>query len=360
MTKCIYSLKENVESNEEHIVPAFLGGKKCLPLGWVSKEANDRFSKIEAECSLYPIFSLMREFVGPGKRGSNIVPTLKKYHVINVIDSDEYSIGYIFNGKPHLVPSVIINLDNNSVRFEMDAKDKEHIYSNFMLVKKMFREKSDKYIKFLDGKIPPNIVILGIDNNKKIIAISNDEVFIDNKTKIEVMISKMNIMVDDKLGTKVSKVSAVSHDIIKFDILNRFLAKIVFNVAAKINGYDAIIDTQFETIRNAIYTGENINKYVYMSNGTFPLNKIFENLEGISFDEKTCHFVRLFIQDNTYYGVACIYGVNTQYIVKLIENIRDNFHPKTDLYVCDWKNGFEGSNIDIAKKYCEICDEMEK
>ena len=358
MAKCIYSLKENVEFNEEHIFPAFLGGKKCLPLGWVSKEANDKFSKLEAECSLYPICSLMREFVRPGKRGGNAMPTLKKYHVINMLNSDEYSIGYIFNGKPYLIPNVIINLENNSVRLEMDAEDKEHIYCNFMLIKKSFSNINGKYIKILDEKIPQKSVILGIDNNKRIVAINNDEVFSNNKTRIEKTISKMSIKEDNEFGTKISKVSVVSHDTIKLDILNRFLAKIVFNVAAKINGYDVILDTQFDTIRNAIYTGENIDKYVYMCKGSFSLNEVFEKLEGISFDEKTCHLVSLFKCDNAYYGAIYVYGVNGYYQVKLIDNIRGDFYPKTDLYVCDWKNGFEGSTIDIAKKYCTICDEI--
>ena len=356
MTKCIYSLKEDVEFNKEHIFPAFLGGKKCLPLGWVSKEANDRFSKIEAECSLYSMFSLMREFVGPGKRGSNTIPTLKKYHIVNMLNSNEYSIGYIFNGKPYLIPSVIINLDNNSLKFETDAKDKELINYNFLLIQKFFSDKNDKYIKIIDENISQNSIILGIDNNKKIIAINNNEVFTDNKEKIKKLILKMKIKDDNEFGTKISKVSAISRDIIKFDVLNRFLAKIVFNVAAKINGYDAILDTQFNTIRAAIYSGENIGKYVYICKGSFPLNEIFEKLDGISFDEKTCHFVNLFKYDKAYYGAIYVYGVNGYYQVKLIDNIREDFYPKTDLYICDWKNGFEGSIVDIAKKYCAICD----
>lgn len=36
MPKCIYSLKENVEFNEEHIFPAFLGGKWMYNQLWKS------------------------------------------------------------------------------------------------------------------------------------------------------------------------------------------------------------------------------------------------------------------------------------------------------------------------------------
>lgn len=152
------------------------------------------------------------------------------------------------------------------------------------------------------------------------------------------------------------QVNAMSKQIIDLNNLYRFYAKIVFYVSAKINGYDAILDTQFDTIRNAIYTGKDINRYVNMCNGSFPLNQIFEMLDGITFDEKTCHLVRLFIYDNSYYGDIYVYGVKGYYRIKLTENIRNGFYPKTDLYVCDWKNDFEGSNIDITKKYCDISD----
>ena len=150
----------------------------------------------------------------------------------------------------------------------------------------------------------------------------------------------------------------MSNQTISLNKLYRFYAKIVFNVAANINGYEVILDSQFDDVRNAIYNGVNINKYVYICKGTFHLNKIFEKLDGINFDEKTCHLVSLFICDNAYYGTIYVYGVKGYYQVKLIENIRNDFYPKTDLYVCDWKNDFEGSNVDIAKKYCAICDEI--
>ena len=356
--KCIYSLKINMESNREHIIPAFLGGKECLPVGWVSKEVNDKFSKIEAACSLYPMFSLMREFVGPGKRGGNSKPTFKKYHV--VIGDNSYSIGYVFDSKPHVITDIRIDTENNILIFEGDLSDIQQLRINYIKIKDFFSDTNNKYISLVDKNIPQNIVILGVDNDKKIIAI-NDKVCFDNLLpKIKKIVSNLNVTDFSNFKQKEIQPEMLSGDTIYLDILYRFLAKIVFNVAAKINGYDKILSPQFNAIRNAILTGSGIEKYVSDCNNKLPLNECFEKLEGISFDEETCHLICLKRIENEYYGYISMYGTKRQYKIKLIENIKEGFYPVNNLYVCDWKNGFEGSLVDIAFKYCLLCDKMEQ
>ena len=189
--KCIYSLKENVEFNKEHIFPAFLGGKKCLPLGWVSKEVNDKFSKIEKECSLYPEIALMREIVGPGKRGGNSAPTLKRYQVFE--KDGNFSIGYIYNAKPYIITSVCINIDSKVVTFESDIKDVNKININYSLIKNFFNNDNDKFISLPNDNILPNIVILGIDNNKRVIAINSGVPFDSIELKLEKIVNSIDI-----------------------------------------------------------------------------------------------------------------------------------------------------------------------
>ena len=347
-----------MESNREHIIPAFLGGKECLPVGWVSKEVNDKFSKIEAACSLYPMFSLMREFVGPGKRGSSSKPTFKKYHV--VINDNNYSVGYVFDSKPYIITGICINIENNTLIFECDLGDIQQIRINYVKIKEFFSDTNNKFIRLVDKNIPQNVVILGVDNDKKIIAI-NDKVCFDNLLpKIKKIISDLNITDFSNFNHKKFQPKILSKDRIYLDTLNRFLAKIVFNVAAKINGHDKILDPKFNAIRNAILTGSDIEKYVSACNNKLPLNECFEKFDGISFDEETCHVVCLSRIGIEYYGFISIYGTNQHYQVKLIENIGEGFYPLNNLYVCDWKNGFEGSLVDIASKYCLLCDKMEQ
>ena len=55
---------------QEHIIPAFLGGKKMLDQGVVSDQANELFSGIEKHVSMESFININRMFLGPGKRGS--------------------------------------------------------------------------------------------------------------------------------------------------------------------------------------------------------------------------------------------------------------------------------------------------
>lgn len=55
---------------QEHIIPAFLGGKKMLDQGVVSDQANELFSGIEKHAAMESFINIDRMFLGPGKRGS--------------------------------------------------------------------------------------------------------------------------------------------------------------------------------------------------------------------------------------------------------------------------------------------------
>ena len=53
---------------QEHIIPAFLGGKKMLDQGVVSDQANELFSGIEKHVSMESFINIDRMFFGPGKK----------------------------------------------------------------------------------------------------------------------------------------------------------------------------------------------------------------------------------------------------------------------------------------------------
>lgn len=70
MNECIYFKNQNniMFKGREHIFPAGLGGIQTLPEGYVSKEANDYFSKLEDHLMHYSLISTTRMMVGPPKR----------------------------------------------------------------------------------------------------------------------------------------------------------------------------------------------------------------------------------------------------------------------------------------------------
>lgn len=70
---CIYTNKDDTQAhfkNQEHIIPACIGGMKKLPKGYVSDEVNTLFSGLELKLARNSPITLVRMFVGPGKRGS--------------------------------------------------------------------------------------------------------------------------------------------------------------------------------------------------------------------------------------------------------------------------------------------------
>lgn len=86
---------------QEHIIPAFLGGKKMLDQGVVSDQANELFSGIEKHVSMESFININRMFLGPGKRGSKN-PKKAGSAKISVMCSQNgrASLGYILMGKP--------------------------------------------------------------------------------------------------------------------------------------------------------------------------------------------------------------------------------------------------------------------
>lgn len=86
---------------QEHIIPAFLGGKKMLDQGVVSDQANELFSGIEKHAAMESFINIDRMFLGPGKRGSRN-PKKAGSTKISVMCSQNgrASLGYILMGKP--------------------------------------------------------------------------------------------------------------------------------------------------------------------------------------------------------------------------------------------------------------------
>lgn len=81
MDKCIYLGKlagELTYNSQEHLIPAGLGGILKLPKGFVSDQANNKFSKYEL-CGLRKsLLTGNRMRHGPGKRGNQ---NIKKKHL---------------------------------------------------------------------------------------------------------------------------------------------------------------------------------------------------------------------------------------------------------------------------------------
>ncbi|MBU3169903.1 hypothetical protein [Clostridium estertheticum] len=132
MDNCIYlgRLSEELTYNsQEHLIPAGLGGRLKLPKGFVSDQANEKFSK-------YELFGLRKSLLtgnrmrhGPGKRGNQNIKK-EKAPVIRMLkenrDNGENLLGYIFAGEAYVLPQIRYSF--NCISGKIDVK---YVCDNF-------------------------------------------------------------------------------------------------------------------------------------------------------------------------------------------------------------------------------------
>lgn len=160
---CIYYKDNNSNvkfTKEEHIVPAGLGGKMKLPLGYVSDIANELFSPSEMKIQRDSFLSINRMNYGPGKRGSLNIKR-NKSPIIRVLKNENnvygaYSLGFIFAGEAFIImqASIVFNVTEDSYRPYYYGTPPAG--SNPELVMSDFKE---KLIKFLTAQNPSYIIV---------------------------------------------------------------------------------------------------------------------------------------------------------------------------------------------------------
>lgn len=167
---CIYYTNNEVElkfTKEEHIIPAGLGGRKKLSLGYVSDEANELFSPSEMIIQRESFISINRLNFGPGKRGSLNIKR-NKNPVVRVLKDKRsmygvHSLGFIFAGESYILMQVSIsfNIEEDSYRpyyygTTHDVAKAQETMSEF----------KNNLIKFLTDDKPSYITVKSLSNTK--------------------------------------------------------------------------------------------------------------------------------------------------------------------------------------------------
>lgn len=346
MNICIYTKKSEPEvrfEKQEHIFPAALGGISCLPLGWVSDEVNEKFSKdLEIDFIRDSIISIPRQIFGPGSRGNinNINKATKsKIHILKDCDSNECSLGYIMLGKPHLIRQIIFEFDNmgnlcdsNKLIFPEDVTN---IYDEI----KKFMKLGDSISILKDNKIPKNRIIIGLHEykekgkgsikNKWFIACNNIiKVNEDLKFKLKERIKKIYSNSENKefdLTSYASNFESYQNLIIDIEKLYRTLCKIAFNFMASILGRDFVLKKEFDDIRNYILCGGR-NIFVIYSNRDI-MSKFLHNKEHVLF---------LNLSRDSIYILITLYG-ELEFVICIPYNSDEYLFCTEKGCVIDWK-----------------------
>lgn len=339
---------------QEHIIPAFLGGKKMLKQGVVSDQANELFSGIEKHVAMESFINLNRMFLGPGKRGSKN-PKKSGGAKISVMCSPDgrLSLGYILMGKPKQIMQCFWETDAEGNKFTMavDADQKDTLnkcVDQFWGDLKKIDIKKAIYIS--DSRIPANQKILGNHKGKWFLAYNS---MLDKNIIGQEVNEIVNKIKNQKFIVDKSEEHKIIKEYPKFEIkyamdMNkffRFCAKVAFNVSTYLNGKKFMLDECFDDIRKAIISGESINNYVNLQ-----LENPIKILDGLHYAEKYgkhLHSVICIKHKNGYYATVNFYGFDTCAVVKLTDNL--NVCPVTVLngFFCDWENGkeFDMSNF---------------
>lgn len=337
MNRCIYLKKCEPEvtfQEVEHIIPAGIGGIKTLDHGVVSDQANLKFSALELDFMRNSIISLPRQFYGPGKRGSLSPGKASKSNIHIMYTEGNASLGYIKMGKPHQIPQIVIE-PNNEIKMVFDAEngDYQKQLADFIDNLKGF---NGKYVPVRRKELRIEQTIIGYFDKKWFVASRND---IDDE-KMDKIIKIANSSFEIKSPPQVCSSQVQSSEVMAFNIesFNRVYAKIAFNYLASIEGADFVLRDIFDPIRDWIVNGgENTfaNLIGSQDNGF---------LQQIPFPPDS-HKILIMKVGTSLVGFVGLYG-HIWETVNLCNTFDENYN--LNGLVCDWRNNQEYSLIDFV------------
>lgn len=381
---CIYIGKDETQAhfkNQEHIIPACIGGMQRLPKGYVSDEVNTLFSALELKLARNSLITLPRMFVGPGKRGShNPKRRGGASKIVSVMKSNEngmYSLGYIRMGTPITIDQIhITQMENGkhqvSFCFDTEEVDKEHYLekvTEWMPELKSFDGQTCVIIR--EEGLAENEIILGQAGNRWYLAARPeiDEEKLKSETAKEIrllalaceqeMLNQSAASEEEKIPSGIdgfgnlcvekSQVTSNMHQMIDMNAYKRVVAKIAFNCLAEVRGRDYVMQPKFDFIREAILTGEEIDHVVFFQERDKKHTEVIDSLGNAKGFGVWRHTVIITWTGDRLVAEVMLYGSASPMLVILTqENCRD--FGIMDGYVCDWENHREMRFMDYIEK----------
>ena len=356
--KCIYSLKTSDETEfatQEHVIPAFLGGMKKLPIGYVSDDVNKMFSKLELSFARETDIAIPRMFVGPGKRG-NLNPAKaspSKVHIFQYEDGLGFGLGYIKLGAPYPIDQIHVFQGSANVRFSLspiEGSSNSELLSNFS--SKLTSLNTESSIKVLpDENLDKLEYIFGYSDGKWYLAINPTRCAGEAKDYIlrfvqSIMLANRNGAVTmpndmDEIGIKSSQI--VSHFDFEIDLNNyyRVIAKTALNCLAHLKDNQFVLKPEFDSIRKAIYDDLDMSGYFGVldsktrgEHGSFAdIFKKLDSLGGRGLGDQY-HAIIFFSVMGAQMCIVGFYGLDNPYVIKLTEAATE---PVLDGFFCDWR-----------------------
>ncbi|MEG0164876.1 hypothetical protein [Anaerorhabdus sp.] len=340
---CIYlknATRELTYKKREHVIPASLGEKTMLPIGTVSDQANELFSKTERTAVRETLLSVNRNNVGPGKRGSKSVekvetPTMRVLEVVVKNDDKPFmpvKLGFLHFGVVHVIPQIFLEM-------RVDGSIKYPIY-NEGFSKTDIDEYFRSLYKFIDSSEMKYVLVeTELKRTERFINIGHFK----NKWFIYTNINGLNIInllkaIKKRVPEKVVIQPCIAEEYHYSYILEKMLddsftfiyLKTAFNFTSLILGEEFMMDEQFDDLRSALVNVKGLD--LYTCNEPFP-NWLKEwaknNLDHYE------HFVAISIEGD-YIKAYVSYYSGTPMVINIGRN--DYGYSLKKIIKCDWEN----------------------
>lgn len=282
LSRCIYSLQDETNASfkqAEHIIPKAIGGMYTLPKGMVSDAVNHEFSEFEEHViHNYPMIVLPRSLFGP--RGRRKHTKRGNVTLMTGPDTNQPELGYMIEGKPYSIHQVIASFDaegniigkfgvilpENAGYTDDSSANIKRFAQNILSLPRCFR------IIRMDNEAILNRLIVGYEKDQLYLGVHSSLAKEDAISKGEMLLNFLERILHDDLQPKhhgecvhsKHQVTVYKTYNFSFPSVYRFCAKIAFNALARVLADDRIYRAEYDAIRHAISTGENIEKFVQL------------------------------------------------------------------------------------------------
>ena len=355
--KCIYTGKDDSQAhfvNQEHIIPACIGGMKRLPKGYVSDEANALFSGLVVKLARNSPVTLMRMFVGPGKRGSHNPKrrggASKMISVMKSNERDNYRLGYICMGKPiHIDQIHIVRIADNQRRvevgFDRGSVQEDAFYDKVREMIGLLKTYAGDAIVLREEDMGADEILVGYESGKWYVAAAPGESDAALKEEVYTELSRFVSSYESQLEsvqlgtvcTSDEHVTANMQQMIDINAYFRVTAKIAFNCLAELRGCEYVMQRKFDAIRKAILTGEGIDQVVFMQGQKDNHMDVLDKIDDAKAFGRWRHTILVCPVPGGLVANVMLYGTVSPMTLVLSQEDCSEFG-EMDGLVCDWEN----------------------
>ena len=355
MNKCIYYKSDKLRFNgREHIIPASLGGKKMLPKGFVSDEVNNYFSTFESKALRETIVAGIRNFIGPGARGSRVVvqkngliTCLKKYNPhINLLrsknnnpgisyDESIYRLGFMYDRHTMFLPQVLFTFDNHLSLINQiySPGEFDNKYNNVEACFSRIDTISEDELKEVETEFKPDKAFLILGAFHKNWYYYMNIPFLTLSKALE-LVKKQKNETRQVIYASVGGEYDFSYKMdggLNDGSFQFLFIKTAFNVLAFKMGQEFVLDSRFDRLRDLI-----LGKIDYSVLYPCELESVNNWLKTRK--EKEPHIVLIASNDEgKLFAFVSFYG-EMLFVFEMAQNITEYIY---FAFICDWRNGKE-------------------